>query len=93
MAPNNFILLEKKEWGASDGGKFPEFISIRDSFHIVFNNEKYLNYSKNNYINEKSIFDLNTYNIVIKETSKKNEDNREYIFEITEQDYLLADSL
>jgi hypothetical protein len=88
--PANLDTMLIVNWIEDNGFLFPE---NQDSAFIHFETQEFLQYSNNINVNQKNLIDWNTYDVFIKESNQKNEDNREYVFEITEQDYLLADSL
>jgi hypothetical protein len=92
ILPQEEFTLDIVEWDFTSQ-QFPELYRY-DSINLTFNGIKQIKYENNEeLINEKNIFNFNTYETIILNSSKKKIDDKRFIFEITEQDYLLADSL
>lgn len=79
---------------SSVGGSIPLFLDHFDSVIITFNNTKELTYSKNDTINNRSIYNLTSLNYdIIEKNIEKNTIHIEYTYTFTEEDYNNADTL
>lgn len=92
---SNADTIFMSNWSEMNGLEMLPVYLDSDSAHIIFNEEKIIKFyeSSNNLINGKSILNEYTYNEYSLPSSEKNEENKRYTFTITEQDYMLADSL